>query len=329
MTYPYHILHLDGLFFDESTDLDRHLQPLLTDLKGPKPGFSLDQVDMLIVTGDVTRNGAPAQFDRARIFVEQLMTALGIHNDHCLFLPGTHDVHWTRDMYDIEVLERVDIDALEPANIFVQDDRVFIRNPEAYRRRFQPFAENFYQPLKNRPCPFHLGEGFDSVLHRDRTIQLLGFNSCAYLDNAPFRRPNTLQPEIIDKALDQAITQHGESANASTPPPLRLAVCHHPPDGEEPIVLPQSVRALRSANTLAIFHGRVHGKTREDFASLLPERIYTVGAGCFGEPAVHAESRLRGYNLLEVKPDIEALEIHFREFHEENRAWSSWDVWPD
>ena len=63
------ILHLSDLHISASSEPDVLLGPLLTDLRDRHEGLSLEKVDFVIISGDITNRASPAeQYANERIW---------------------------------------------------------------------------------------------------------------------------------------------------------------------------------------------------------------------------------------------------------------------
>src|SRR5688500_16095907 len=55
-----------------------------------------EQVAIVLVTGDVAEAARPGEYDCALVFFSALVAKLGVPRSAVVFVPGNHDVSWTR-----------------------------------------------------------------------------------------------------------------------------------------------------------------------------------------------------------------------------------------
>lgn len=64
--------------------------------------IKLDQVALLLVTGDLTWTGNAHEFANAASFLENLRNAFGLHLSQIIVIPGNHDIEWRDQKGDID-----------------------------------------------------------------------------------------------------------------------------------------------------------------------------------------------------------------------------------
>src|SRR5258705_3901435 len=55
-----------------------------------------EQVAIVLVTGDVAEAARPGEYEHALTFFGALVARLGVLRSSVVFVPGNHDVSWTR-----------------------------------------------------------------------------------------------------------------------------------------------------------------------------------------------------------------------------------------
>ncbi len=87
-------LHLSDLHFRaearQAWDEDVVLRALLADVREQRAAGLAP--DLILVSGDVAFSGAPAEYDLARAFFDDLLAATGLERDRLFLVPGNHDV---------------------------------------------------------------------------------------------------------------------------------------------------------------------------------------------------------------------------------------------
>jgi len=85
-------LHLSDLHLKPARkwDEDIVLKTLLVDVRGQIAAGL--RPDMVLVSGDIAFSGAPAEYDMARAFFDDLLAAVRLDRERLLVVPGNHDV---------------------------------------------------------------------------------------------------------------------------------------------------------------------------------------------------------------------------------------------
>lgn len=316
---PIRVLHLSDLHFTRDTSPQRHLVPLVQDIRnGEFLGF--ESVEYLVISGDMTDKGGDAGFDKAREFVEALIEELGLSAQRCILLPGNHDVQDVKDAHQ----------EIEPAG---GGKKVQVRHPENYRNRFVSFSKSFYHKVVQQPYPLDFADQGISYLFPDRGIQFFALNSAWQVDR--YGRDNSgIHPDAVAGVIQQAdrqIEQARQSGDLKKKQPvLRLAAWHHALEGKWAIQNDEFLENLQAANVKLCLHGDVHESRRKLVNWWDKGGVHILGAGTFGAPEEgRPESTPRLYNLLEIQPDLRSMRIHTREQRKAEGTWKGWYEWPD
>jgi len=331
---PIRILHLSDLHVDARNVPASLLQPLLADLRDARDGFGIEQVDYLVITGDITNRAAPAEFDAARAFVSQLIEELKLTGNRCVIVPGNHDLDWATEVYRFVPERLVNESDLKPGTFQEERTGYLLRmQDELYAERFRNFSKHFYHPLLQKEYP--LAPAAQCLVHTwpESQIQVLAMNSAWEIDEYFKQRSSINHVALSDGLLeaDRHLTAERTAgripANQSM---LRLVAWHHPISGNEMMTDNAFVQRLEKAGVRACLHGHIH-ENRADLLNYLDpsRRIHVIGAASFGAPANdRPEAVPRGYNYFEISRDRSTMRVYTRCLQKEGGAWGAWAVWP-
>jgi 3',5'-cyclic AMP phosphodiesterase CpdA len=104
-----------------------------------------EQVAIVLVTGDVAEAARPGEYDCALVFFSALVAKLGVPRSALVFVPGNHDVSWTRCK---EIEGQLQDGLLSASELRVRLDAVKLA-------RFDDMVARFYDPA----LPRHDGAG--------------------------------------------------------------------------------------------------------------------------------------------------------------------------
>ncbi len=85
------ILHLSDLHFGTKEDVQRWYSNLADDLKRE---LHCDQLDAIIITGDVANTAVQEEYDAARFFIERVCSEFKVPSSSLAIVPGNHDLNW-------------------------------------------------------------------------------------------------------------------------------------------------------------------------------------------------------------------------------------------
>ena len=322
---PIRILHLSDLHFTAKTNPTTMLQLLLQDLQQPDGHYgTINTVEYLVISGDITNKGQTAGFETARQFVKQLVEELDLSNHRCIFVPGNHDVQDREDAYE----ERED-ESGNPINV---------RHPQNFQKRFEQFSNGFYHPLLQKNYPLNYTHQGIPYLYPETGIQFLTLNSAWEIDKNG-RKKAGIHPDAVANVIAQANDKRQEAMERGdlqhTQPLLRIGVWHHAVAGPELMRNLEFLTQLQRAGVRLCLHGDVHEPRAELFRPRQPGiAVEILGAGSFGSPpAGRPESTPRLYNLLEVFVDPQtkqhqSIRVHTREQRKGGQAWQGYYAWP-
>lgn len=330
---PLRILHLSDLHVSASSDPEVLLRPLLTDLRDRHEGLSLEKLDFLVISGDITNRASPAELEKAQTLVSQLTREMGLSVGRCLIVPGNHDLDWECQVYDFKNKRHVDERKLAVGSFVIQPNGFLVRDNAKYPERFRNFSDQFYHPLLLAKYPLEPEEQGLSALFAAERIQFFLFNSSWEVDEFHSERSGVC-PGAISRALDAGDRQVRDARARGDLPAdaqvLRLAVFHHPVTGNDKMVDVAFLEQFRRADVRAVLHGHVHEERVAIEGHISPFRhLHVVGAGSFGAPGAHRpESVPRLYNLISISRDMKLMRVDTRCMRKPTGAWEAFAVWP-
>lgn len=174
------LLHLSDLHFSTKDQATVSYAQLAADLR--QQGV-VNSLDALVVSGDLVNRAEPAEYDAARLFLEHLMAGFGLSARQVALMPGNHDVSWPLAESAYSLRKRSQQRGVLPPGTFIEHgaDVIELRDDEAYRRRFQAFAD-LYRHLKGVEYPLdYLDQG--TLDDPDSGLLILGLNSAWEIDH--------------------------------------------------------------------------------------------------------------------------------------------------
>ncbi len=329
---PVRILHLSDLHFHDRTDPLAMFQPLVADLQDADNGLGFENLDYLVVSGDFGNHAKPKEFEAARIFIENLQNRFKLPSQHCLIVPGNHDVDWDETVYNFRSQRTVDLSKLSNDSYLLQEKGVLLRDDALYPLRFKKFNGELHHPLLKKEYPLEFTEQCLPLLFVDHNIQFFAMNSCWQIDEY-YPERSGINAGALARGLDKADKQLKEAKAggllASDALPLRIAIWHHPVTGNEKMEDTAFLERLANADVKICLHGHVHEERAELFRHLFARRISIVGGGSFGASAPsRPESTPRLYNVLEVWKNQRKIRVHTRSQRRSEGAWEGWANWP-
>ena len=313
------LLHLSDLHFATADQVTIAYAQLAADLRQQ----GVDQLDALIVSGDLVNRATAAEYAAAALFIEQVKSGFGLKAHAVVLVPGNHDVSWALADSAYRLVRRAQHagDLVPGSYVEHTPEIVEVRDDEVYRQRFAPFSE-FYEKIKGEPYPLAYDEQATIARLPEAGLCILGLNSAWEID-----RHFSDRASIHMGALAGAL----QRLPAQAPGELRIATFHHPIHGGEDSRLRDSgfLQQLAVAGFRLILHGHVH---RADAAlyrydrAVGGRRLDIVTAGTFGAPVREwVPGYPLQYNLLVIRPDRVVVETRCR--REVNGAWEPDAIW--
>lgn len=133
------IVHLSDLHFTadalERDDVKSWYDSLLSDILQCLKHRPRSET-FVVISGDITVSGQPAEFANAERFFDRLISSLHLRKDHLLLVPGNHDLSWNRPIqYERDAF-------FECARRFAPEKE----DPHAPLRRFHEQGVVFFMP---------------------------------------------------------------------------------------------------------------------------------------------------------------------------------------
>jgi predicted MPP superfamily phosphohydrolase len=146
-----HILHLSDLHFGTEADAKLWSNQLGMDLKQE---LFCDQIDAMIISGDVGNIADKAEYQAAKIFIERICERFSIDRSHLVIVPGNHDLNWklSKKGYVLKDTDDLQESLVNGEYIEVSKDVVRLKQLNLYQERFSPFS-CFYEMVKGAPYP--------------------------------------------------------------------------------------------------------------------------------------------------------------------------------
>ena len=296
----------------------------------PRP----DEIDLVIVSGDLTQSAQRKEFDEAEEFLNTIATELlGGNVERLIVVPGNHDIDWAlsrasyapeqpdpaklREAFNHESPYRVNTD---PGDV-VLSKRV---RSDLYDRRFEEYSDfisRFYNkartfPIKERTRQFMIFDDFAKILG----IVVVAFSSCDLVDH--LWRRGTIHPEAILNAA-QELDRRGLGRAAA----VRIAVWHHnvlgSPDHTD-FMDPKIPLLLAHYGFSLGLHGHVHETGQLDLTGS-NARIPLVWAGslCAGAKVIPRAIPML-YNVVGLHVGRRTGWVHVRQRRNQLEAWDGY-----
>lgn len=325
---PVRILHLSDLHFSESDDPAVRLQPLISDLTDENEGFGYEQLDYLVVSGDLTNKGTRQEYEQVHQFLSEMIKRFRLSAQRCIIVPGNHDLNWDVEVYKYKAKRAVDVSKLPNGSYVQQGDGYLLRDDTVYQKRFENFTR-FYHQFTQEEYPMNPDRQGFSLLFKEKGIQFLAMNSSWEIDEYYTSR-SSIHEACLANALMEAESQINKAKMDEDAGVLRIAVWHHPVTGNDKIVGDDFLERLRKADFNLCLHGHVHEERSDVIGYYHPTRkIHIAGAGSFGVVAAHRPpSTPRLYNVIEIPGDHSMIKVHTRCMRREAGAWEPWAIWP-
>jgi hypothetical protein len=323
---PLRVLHLSDLHFAADTSPSTKLRWLADDIqKGD--GFGFEQLDYLVISGDMTHKGNETGLEKAREFVSLLIKEFGISADRCIFVPGNHDVQDRDTSYDF----RQNNEGVKPEHCVSRGSGFLVRNEANYPQRLKLFSDLFFKKIRHKPYPLDSERQGLAYLFPETRIQFLTLNSCWQIDQH-FRKRSGVHPSAVAQVIREADQQIKEArisgALADRAVVLRVGVWHHAVSGPGQMGDLDFLEHLMKNNVRIGLHGDVHELRRDLVSYWHKDRIHIVGSGSFAAGAEgRPESTPRLYNLLEIQRDLGSVRVHTRCQLRSESAWRGWNEW--
>lgn len=307
------LLHLSDLHFETADQADIAYSQLAADLRQQ----GIDHLDALVVSGDLVNRSTTGEYAAAALFLEKLKSGFGLSAQAVVLAPGNHDVSWTHASSAYRLMKRSDLRNRLEAGSYIEHgpEVVEVRDEDAYRLRFAPFAE-LYEKVKGERYPLSYDDQATITHIPEASLCILGLNSAWEIDHH-FRDRVSLRMGALAQALLKLPPR--------PPGELRIAAFHHPIHSGEDSRLRDLgfLQQLAVAGFQLILHGHVH---RADAALYRYDRVVggrqldIITAGTFGAPVREwVPGYPLEYNLLVIGEHEIVVETRCR--REVHGAW--------
>ncbi|WP_299486264.1 GTP-binding protein [Acaryochloris sp. IP29b_bin.137] len=331
---PIRLLHLSDLHFEVDVSPTASLQWLIEDLRCDNPNFpAINQLEYLVLSGDVTHRGDDAGFDVARQFIEKLLeeSNFGLASTRCIFVPGNHDVQRRDSCYRLSS----SVSPNDKQRVIKKGDIYLERVEDDYPNRFKKFSDAFYHKImSSEGYPLAPEQQGMSYHFADTGVQFIALNTAWEIDQF-FPSRSSVHPEALANAIklanqqvDFAVRRGDRKRNQ---PQLRIAVFHHAVHGPWAMQNLAFISNLQTSGVKLCLHGDVH-EMRRQWIDHWEEgcNLHVIGTGTFGSKRDQiTDGSARSYNLLEIAHDLKSARVYVREQPRPDGAWQGWNEFPD
>ena len=332
-----YILHLSDLHFSNKNDADRWYRDLAYDLQ---KNLQCEDLDALIISGDVASHSTPEEYEVAKEFIIDLMIDFQLKREEVVIVPGNHDFNFkkARAAYETKHSDEYSGPRDEDNIIIIDEEEIKVLNPEKDNQKFKYFA-NFYQTLFKKTYFLEPERQYTLHYFKNSKLLVLGLNSAWQLDHHYL-----LRPSINFYALDEALQEINANSNYKNSR-LKIAVWHHPLNSpfEDRIKDRSFVDKLANNGFRLALHGHIHqnslenhhycknpGNGLEDHDSCINShfsrgQIDIIAAGTSGAPVkdMKRDCPLE-YNLLTWEG--ERLTVCCRKRNQPKEAWQPFTI---
>jgi 8-oxo-dGTP pyrophosphatase MutT (NUDIX family) len=321
------ILDLSDLHFHVGIDVDTLFAQLSEDLR---IDLKCEQLDAIILSGDLTDRAEKKEFDLAYEFTQKLITTFRVARQNLLIVPGNHDVDWTVSQNGFKQVERKAFtDRVDAEYVYEKEKRkgkyLFVCDEGEYRKRLKNFAD-FYKRICDEEYSLDYDFQFSVLSFAKENLILAGLNSAWCLDHL---RPGL--PSIRAGAVNRMLKKIESIPEAGRC--HKIAVWHHPIQSSAE----DRIHDDGFAQRLAKFGFRIgiHGHVHEMGTSALRyelggqgRRMEIIAAGTFGAPTKQLPTGTPWeYNLLRFNDDKLTVESRYRSKLEV--PWRPYAAWPE
>jgi DNA repair exonuclease SbcCD nuclease subunit len=298
---------------------------------------SKDEIDLIVVSGDLTQRAGPAEFREAEQFLKILVRELlKGDSERLVLVPGNHDVSWSvskeaylpvtspgpslvREAFSHAGAYRVeDTSDLLGRTLLKRQDDVYPDRLKEFATFFNRFYDDKHSfPLENEQQQFTVFDSFTNELG----VVVVGFSSCDRVDH--LWRRGAINREAILKAASE-LDRKGYKLQGG---PLRIAVWHHNiignPDQMD-FMDYKTADLLAQEGFVLGLHGHVHEEGRQEIIGS-HARIQVVWAGsfCAGGPARPYSTPML-YNVIGLRPKAREGWVHLRQRRSEKDSWRAY-----
>jgi predicted phosphodiesterase len=100
-------------------------EAIIDDLRAAR--VDLNDVAMILISGDLTWSGDAHEFENARQFIARLRNACGLHISQVVVVPGNHDIEWRDGKGDVSSNAELNYASFSRALYGTDPDQTFVR----------------------------------------------------------------------------------------------------------------------------------------------------------------------------------------------------------
>lgn len=300
------ILHLSDIHISEGDATkvcERYFTQLEIDLE---QRLGVNRLDYMVISGDVTHNSLPEEYEVAFIFVNKVVKRFGLDSSRVIIVPGNHDLNWdlAEDAYLFVPKRKLPLELSEGYYVPAGDAGALVRQEEIYQQRFAHFNNYFYKKVYGgRHYPLDYAHQGILTIRPDDRILFLTLNSSWQLDHYYSKRAG-----INMDALSHSIAQLDNNYEGW----LKIAVWHHPIDSQAAIN-DGFMQILADHGFQICMHGHIHESIDTYHEHREKYGLYIIGAGAFGSPTEQDSTKIPlSYNLLRLNPKTGLLTVKAR-----------------
>jgi DNA repair exonuclease SbcCD nuclease subunit len=248
-------------------------------------------VNYLIISGDISNESKPMEYDTASKFLNNIVKGLNIPKKNVLMCMGNHDISW-RILEDI-----ADIDGKKD----------LYKRKEKYTN-FEKFYNDFYKESDTQIPQFTTDSIFVQIPDDTHRLLFLGVNTCYHESNQKEDHYG-----YIDKASFETYLKNMDSKYDDY---VKFLVMHH-----NPMDLCREQNSVKnwidiSRNKLGypfvVLCGHIHGSDTTKVEKETDNSIYYISVG-----SLLQKSTLGKCNLYTISDDSSKLQIQYFNFHDD------------
>ncbi|MEA4967088.1 MAG: metallophosphoesterase, partial [Bacteroidaceae bacterium] len=238
------------------------------------------EIKYLVVTGDISNESAPKEYDNALNFLSDLISEenLNINKNNILLCPGNHDISQT----DLSIHRRGG--NCNSSNEYLSHSIKF--------KHFNKFYSDFFENKKEFDCEKAI---FDKIVNPDDSIIICGLNSCF--------RESSQKCDHIGYIEENSFEEDLQKISKEYPTYLKLLALHHNPKDFK-----AEKQNLENWNTIkqklnhwtpyAILSGHIHGSDKKsEFSPQEGESCIFLSAGSLFQKVTQSTNMFNIYSI--------------------------------
>lgn len=319
-------LHLSDLHITSSSDegrQDRWMNEVERDLPKLLEEKHLSP-DFVLVSGDIANSGQATEYELALNFFETLRDRLPRRSARWMFVPGNHDVNWSKIDKNRDLQLRAETKAITDderlaSALSNEHDQKYVGKRHGNFRDFSERAARTLQapmPERDNSAVMHLNVG-------DIEIAIAGLNSALLstrkdLIDVLNAEVSTAIPDLDLQALAVGLRQLQQAVRSVESADVRIAVMHHPPLSEW-FLGPDHLSQRSYLGRFDFIHrGHEHlpSQTHRTLAGLRDD-LFEIAAG-----ALYVSERwYRGFCVVSIDEDAELVNTHYFAYGSRANRW--------